>query len=44
MLYPACSQHPNIVRVFGYCISPELAIVMEFVRGGTLSAWIDANR
>lgn len=37
-------QHPNIVRVFGFCTTPELAIVMEYVSSGTLSSWIEAHR
>ena len=40
-----CSlQHPHVVRVFGYCTSPELAVVMEYVAWGSLSRWITANR
>ena len=24
-------QHPNIVRVFGFCTEPQMAVVMEYV-------------
>lgn len=37
-------QHPNIVRVFGYCTRPEIAVVMEYVSAGSLSVWIELNR
>ncbi len=35
-----CSlQHPNVVRVFGFCSQPELAVVMEYVAWGSLNRW-----
>ena len=40
-----CSlQHPHVVRVFGYCTVPELAVVMEYVAWGCLSVWIGATK
>ena len=32
-------QHPNVVRVFGFCREP-LMVVMEYVAKGSLSVWI----
>ena len=37
-------HHPHVVRVFGYCSSPELAVVMEYVAWGCLSSWVTANK
>ena len=37
-------QHPNVVRVFGFCPKPDLAVVMEYIVGGSLSQWIASTR
>ena len=37
-------QHPHVVRVFGFCTTPDLAVVMEYVAWGSLTHWITANK
>ena len=37
-------SHPNVVRVFGFCPKPDLAVVMEYIVGGSLSQWIASTR
>ena len=37
-------QHPHVVRVFGFCLEPELAVVMEYVAWGSLQRWINQHR
>ena len=39
----ASLDHENIVSFKGYCLEPALLIVMEFVEGGTLKAFIQAG-
>jgi serine/threonine protein kinase len=37
-------QHPNVVRVYGFCEKPELMVVMEYCAMGSLSQWIRSHR
>ena len=36
-------DHVNLITFVGYCLEPNLLIVMEFVSGGTLSAYVLAQ-
>ena len=36
-------DHINLITFVGYCLEPNLLIVMDFVSGGTLSAMIKAQ-
>ena len=36
-------DHVNLITFIGYCLEPNLLIVMEFVSGGTLSAYVLAQ-
>ena len=40
VLVLAALDHPNVVRLLGFCYKPVLLIVMDFVDGGTLQDWI----
>ena len=37
-------QHPHVVRVFGVCLAPHVAVIMEFVSLGSLARWIELHR
>ena len=37
-------DHDHVVSLVGYCLKPVLLIIMDFVKGGTLSAWIEAQK
>ncbi len=34
--YRNLKQHPNIVQYLGVCVEPSLALVMEYLEGGSL--------
>ena len=36
-------DHVNLITFVGYCLEPNLLIVMEFVSGGTLSSYVLAQ-
>ena len=36
-------DHINLITFVGYCLEPNLLIVMDFVSGGTLSAFVKAQ-
>ena len=36
-------NHPNVVRVYGLCVSPEPMVVMQYHSDGSLQEWIKAQ-
>ena len=43
ILVLAAVSHPHIVRFLGCCLHPYVLLIMEFVDGGTLRGFIEAN-
>ena len=44
LLVMSCMRHPNIVLLMGACRNPRPCIVMEYLRGGSLSSLIHMRR
>ena len=44
LLVMSCMRHPNIVLLMGACRTPRPCIVMEYMRGGSLSSLIHLKK